>query len=402
MKLGEGTSSEIKTIGELKENNVFVINNKNEHLITLNKNQVIINSKSLNDEHNKFLIDTGADLNIIKLAAVKDFVPINMKSISLQGIHETPIKTLGTINITLTITEHDYKTTFQVVSDKFPTTMSGILGIPFFRDNDVTLNLKKGEMIMKTDIDNKYNKISIPPRSNNVLQIPLHKENANNKEIIIDKQNITDNVWIGNSISTCINNTIYASVLNLSEINIEIDTIKIDDVNWEIYEESSTIKSNKDNIDDTAVSIKYFESEERSDTEIKFSDRNKIIADQLITDHLNIEELKVLTDICYEYSDIFFVKGDKIVGTDLVVHRIITPPNQTPINIRQYRLAEQQKLEINKQISELEQQQVIKKSTSPWNHPLILVPKKIGRDGEQKFRLCVDFRKLNQITEGNS
>jgi len=69
MKLDEGTSSENKTIGELKENKVFEINNKNEHLITLNKNQVIINSESLNDEHNTFLIDTGADLNIIKLAA---------------------------------------------------------------------------------------------------------------------------------------------------------------------------------------------------------------------------------------------------------------------------------------------------------------------------------------------
>jgi len=33
---------------------------------------------------------------------------------------------------------------------------------------------------------------------------------------------------------------------------------------------------------------------------------------------------------------------------------------------------------------------------------LILVPKKVGIDGEKKYRLCVDFRKLNLITEGNS
>lgn len=98
----------------------------------------------------------------------------------------------------------------------------------------------------------------------------------------------------------------------------------------------------------------------------------------------------------------FFVKGDKIVGTDLVVHRIITPENQLPINIRQYRLAESQKDEINRQVKDLEQQQVIKKSTSAWNHPLILVPKKEGPDGTKRFRLCVDFRKLNLITEGNS
>lgn len=36
----------------------------------------------------------------------------------------------------------------------------------------------------------------------------------------------------------------------------------------------------------------------------------------------------------------FFVKGDKIVGTDLVTHKIITPYYHPPINIRQYRLVE--------------------------------------------------------------
>lgn len=65
-----------------------------------------------------------------------------------------------------------------------------------------------------------------------------------------------------------------------------------------------------------------------------FTDRNKIIAAQLKTDHLNYEELKALTDLCYEFSDIFFVDGDKMIGTDLVTHRIITPPNHPPINTR--------------------------------------------------------------------
>lgn len=117
---------------------------------------------------------------------------------------------------------------------------------------------------------------------------------------------------------------------------------------------------------------------------------------------MNKEEIKALSDLCYEFSDIFFVKGDKIISTDIVVHKIITPQTHPPINIRQYRLAEKQKEEINKQISELERQQVIKKSKSPWNHPLILVPKKDGADGEKKYRLCVDFRKLNSMTQGNS
>jgi len=78
------------------------------------------------------------------------------------------------------------------------------------------------------------------------------------------------------------------------------------------------------------------------------------------------------------------VEDDKIIGTDLFTHRIITPPNHPPINIRQYRLSEQQKAEKNGQVAELERQDVISKSNSSWNHPIILVPEKSGI-GEKKI-----------------
>lgn len=70
----------------------------------------------------------------------------------------------------------------------------------------------------------------------------------------------------------------------------------------------------------------YFETDSNSRSElINFSDRIKIITEQLVTDHLNEEELKALSDLCYEFSDVFFVEGDKIIGTDLVTHRNKTP-----------------------------------------------------------------------------
>jgi len=47
-------------------------------------------------------------------------------------------------------------------------------------------------------------------------------------------------------------------------------------------------------------------------------DRIKIIAEKLKTNHINKEELKVLSDLCYEYLDIFLVEGDKVIETDLV------------------------------------------------------------------------------------
>ena len=45
---------------------------------------------------------------------------------------------------------------------------------------------------------------------------------------------------------------------------------------------------------------------------------------------------------------------------------------------------------------------IIAKSDSVWNSPLLVVPKKVGPDGKRKWRLVVDFRKLNEKTIGDA
>lgn len=45
---------------------------------------------------------------------------------------------------------------------------------------------------------------------------------------------------------------------------------------------------------------------------------------------------------------------------------------------------------------------IIAKSDSAWKSSLLVVPKKVGRDGKRKLRLVVDFRKLNEKTVGDA
>jgi hypothetical protein len=45
---------------------------------------------------------------------------------------------------------------------------------------------------------------------------------------------------------------------------------------------------------------------------------------------------------------------------------------------------------------------VIQHSTSPWNSPVLVVPKKADASGKTKFRIVVDFQKLNGVTIGDS
>jgi len=76
--------------------------------------------------------------------------------------------------------------------------------------------------------------------------------------------------------------------------------------------------------------------------------------------------------------------------------------NPEPINTRPYRLPETQKAEIGKQVKKLLQKEIIGESNSPWYSPIWVVPKKVEASGQQKFRLVVDYRKLNEKTVGNA
>ncbi|PNF41072.1 hypothetical protein B7P43_G06245 [Cryptotermes secundus] len=47
------------------------------------------------------------------------------------------------------------------------------------------------------------------------------------------------------------------------------------------------------------------------------------------------------------------------------------------------------------------EEDIITPSNSGWNFPLLVVPKKMGASGKRKWRICIDFRKLNEITVGD-
>lgn len=77
-------------------------------------------------------------------------------------------------------------------------------------------------------------------------------------------------------------------------------------------------------------------------------------------------------------------------------HHIPLLPGSQPINQRGYRVPFIQKLEIEKQVREMLQQGIIQVSTSPFASPVILVKKK-----DNTWRMCVDYRKLNDVTIKN-
>lgn len=78
--------------------------------------------------------------------------------------------------------------------------------------------------------------------------------------------------------------------------------------------------------------------------------------------------------------------------TDLVQHHIFLKDNK-PIHCV-YRVPVKLVLIMKQEIETMLKMEIIEPSSSDWNNPIILVPKK---DGTLKF--CLDFRKLKAVSK---
>lgn len=140
-------------------------------------------------------------------------------------------------------------------------------------------------------------------------------------------------------------------------------------------------------------------------TYVNSLDHSDVETDQLLLenlsklrlDHMNDEERHSIRKLCEEYKDIFYCDKIPLSFSNQVKHFIRTK-NEDPIYTKPYRQAPVQITEINKQVDKLLSDNVIQESFSPWNSPVHLVPKKADASGEIKYRMVIDYRRLNEIT----
>lgn len=104
-----------------------------------------------------------------------------------------------------------------------------------------------------------------------------------------------------------------------------------------------------------------------------------------------------INELIQKFEHIFYKEGQDLSFTSEIKHRIITK-NDLPIYSKTYKYPEIHKDEVNRQIAEMLDQGIIRHSKSPYNSPLWVVQKKMDQSNKQKWRLVVDYRKLNKET----
>jgi hypothetical protein len=105
---------------------------------------------------------------------------------------------------------------------------------------------------------------------------------------------------------------------------------------------------------------------------------------------------------CSDFSDIFYLPGDRLSSTGAVQHSINVEEGTHPFNTISYRLPEAQEGEVRKQVQNRIQEGIREESSSLWNSPILIIPIKVDASEQQMFWLVVVYRKLNEKTLGNS
>lgn len=130
---------------------------------------------------------------------------------------------------------------------------------------------------------------------------------------------------------------------------------------------------------------------------IPLSDNSKLNNIAIHNDKITQDQERKIKEIFNKYKNICIEPNEKLTYTTTVEGEIRTKTDN-PIYSKSYPYPCALKNEVEKEIDELLRNNIIQKSRSPYNSPVWIVPKKEDHSGEKKFRMVIDYRKLNKET----
>lgn len=310
-----------------------------------------------------FLIDTGSSISLIKrkFLSPKTAVAKN-SSIRLQGASHEILETLFHARIHY----KDQLHIVHVIRDDFPIVDDGILGIDFLKSYGISWNIAStGEKLILAGSEYTLHPSTlarIPPTSIQYINVPTDMPNGTGIieefDALVDVKDNTARVALINE--------------NREELRIPYKVYHCENLEYEIVQVAQVTE--------------------------KCQHRLKLLSENTRLSHVPRPEREKLWEIISAYEDIFLLPEDALPPTKLTYHSINTS-DETPIHVKQYRYPPIHKEEIEKQMRELLVKGIIQPSDSPYNFPLWVVPKKTDASGKTKWRVVVDFRKLNEKTQ---
>lgn len=135
--------------------------------------------------------------------------------------------------------------------------------------------------------------------------------------------------------------------------------------------------------------------EEKETINSSSSKNSKTISwmEDMINSSLDESQKLEISTLIQKFASCFAFHADQVGRTQLA-HHIIDTGNSRPIKQRPYRVSKYERNVIDQQVEEMQKNNIIQPSKSPWASPVVLVKKKDG-----SWRFCVDYRKVNSVTK---
>lgn len=409
--------------------------------------------------NNKFLalLDTGANLSLIQpsvIAKLKESQKIDYvsRSVKIKTLDQSTIPYSSAVNLKFKISTKWFNNLFFVTQQGWNSKYSIILGYDFLQRNKIILNAASKELI----VDNVYIKfdesepvIVCKENSNEVNEFPNDNsimEGCNYKkdDTVCHVNRINSNIKYKKKMDKQNNSIMYAN----SVFNVTVPTNSFEIVTLSI---SKTLKNCNILFSPTKSKCKLFVDYSlhnpnlnfifvivhnntdaiitiRKETKLGIVEKfnlNEIIPPEeeeaLQVNNLNIQEVhklrleelnasdfdldhlnandkqSILNLLLKNYKN--FSKSYKTLGcTDEVIPEFNLLHN-FPIQTKPYPLPKIAKKFAGEEIKQLLDAGIIEPSYSNYSFPVIFVKKKSVPNSELKFRMVVDYRLLNCITE---
>ncbi|GFX52679.1 retrovirus-related Pol polyprotein from transposon 412 [Trichonephila clavipes] len=285
------------------------------------------------------IIDTGANVSIIRndlAQKLKEKLIWTPPRVVLQTVTGEKIDIHGKLKVKIKFGDTTYQHAVYVadIADPF------ILGLDFLKEHGFTLDFNKNEL---RSIHEEVTIFKIEHRTESIRQVT-----ANENITIPPRTEIIVPGYIGNDkgevLATC------------SPVTC-------------VCKSSSLLLSNSP---------------------------QQLTPDLLENAELSPEQKSSAERLFQEFEDVFSRNSSDISHTTVTQHRIDTA-DHPPIKQHPRRLPFAKQEEVGTLLREMQENDIIEPSSSPWASPIVLVRKK---DGSTRF--CVDYRKLNDVTKKDS
>lgn len=343
------------------------------------------------------LVDSGSAISLLKSSCISEHQKLTNESIDIKGIDPDKecTSTLGHFELQLNLPKNTYIRHKFHVAENINLPYDGIIGSDLLKRFRCNINYSR-DMLEIGNLNIKLQFVEptylIPPRTEMIIECSV--QNPEIKEgLVVDYHHFEDLLFPNSILKVKNNNRANISVINISEkpvtlnSNLNLTLIPMKSFNVSYPVNNIMPENDFNNSPDNNINNSY--------------ERAQTILNLLRSSHLNREEKGALQEVCSNYADIFHLPGDKLSFTTATSHNIPTT-SSVPINTKSYRFPECHKAEVASQINKMLDEGIIKPSSSPWSSPIWVVPKKLDVSGQRKWRVVIDYRKLNDITIGDA